>query len=259
MEYDSTTGQYYDDSRWYSAGVGRFDSLDPEGFAPGDPDLYRYVGNNSTDAVDFTGFSEDDGGSQASQQGALLWLKQKQQDAQQEQQELQDHIKAESYKLETMRIAKDVGIAIEESQFALQLKVISVLELQLRTAMRKEAAAEAAYARVAWLGQLLARSNIRAYEIQIDEKRIKAGREAADAQQEGLGNVSENQTQERERLKQQMQTGSKAQEQMFNSIQLNDRFLYQQYINEKLGGSPAIWPAQNPDNYPYPPGYGPPS
>ena len=33
MEYDATTGQYYDHARWYGAGSGRFDDRDPLGLA----------------------------------------------------------------------------------------------------------------------------------------------------------------------------------------------------------------------------------
>jgi RHS repeat-associated protein len=48
------TGRYFDDdtglqwnlNRWYDPGVGRWLSEDPIGFAAGDPNLYRYVGNS---------------------------------------------------------------------------------------------------------------------------------------------------------------------------------------------------------------------
>ena len=55
MEYDSTTGLYYDHARYYNSVVGRFVSPDPKGFAAGDTSLYRYVGNCPTDRVDPTG------------------------------------------------------------------------------------------------------------------------------------------------------------------------------------------------------------
>ena len=48
MEYDSTTGLYYDHARYYDAAIGRFVSQDPMGFAAGDTNLYRYVGNDPT-------------------------------------------------------------------------------------------------------------------------------------------------------------------------------------------------------------------
>jgi RHS repeat-associated protein len=57
MEYDATTGQYYDNARWYGSATGRFDIRDPMGFGAGDADLYRYVGNGPTDATDPTGLS----------------------------------------------------------------------------------------------------------------------------------------------------------------------------------------------------------
>ena len=50
MEYDSTTGLYYDHARYYDAAIGRFVSQDPMGFAAGDTNLYRYVGNEPTNA-----------------------------------------------------------------------------------------------------------------------------------------------------------------------------------------------------------------
>ena len=55
MEYDSTTGLYYDHARYYDAVTGRFVSQDPMGFAAGDTDIYRYVMNSPTDDVDNTG------------------------------------------------------------------------------------------------------------------------------------------------------------------------------------------------------------
>ena len=48
MEYDSTTGIYYDHARYYDPAIGRFVSQDPKGFAAGDTNLYRYVGNEPT-------------------------------------------------------------------------------------------------------------------------------------------------------------------------------------------------------------------
>ena len=48
MEYDSVTGLYYDHARYYDAAIGRFVSQDPMGFAAGDTNLYRYVGNAPT-------------------------------------------------------------------------------------------------------------------------------------------------------------------------------------------------------------------
>lgn len=39
----------------YDPTIGRFLEQDPKGFAAGDPDLYRYVKNDPTDATDPTG------------------------------------------------------------------------------------------------------------------------------------------------------------------------------------------------------------
>ena len=45
MQFDATTGQYYDHARPYGSGIGRFLRSDPLEFAAGDTNLYRYVGN----------------------------------------------------------------------------------------------------------------------------------------------------------------------------------------------------------------------
>jgi RHS repeat-associated protein len=55
MEYDSVTGLYYDHARYYDAAIGRFVSQDPMGFAAGDTNVYRYVGNAPTDDTDTSG------------------------------------------------------------------------------------------------------------------------------------------------------------------------------------------------------------
>ena len=55
MEYDSVTGQYYDRARDYDSAIGRFLSLDPKGFKAGSENLFGYVANSSTNAVDPSG------------------------------------------------------------------------------------------------------------------------------------------------------------------------------------------------------------
>ena len=55
MEYDSTTGIYYDHARNYNSVVGRFVSQDPMGFKGGDTNLYRYVANDPTYRADPSG------------------------------------------------------------------------------------------------------------------------------------------------------------------------------------------------------------
>jgi len=42
-------------NRWYDARVGRWLSEDPTGFAAGDGNLYRYVGNGPNSSIDYTG------------------------------------------------------------------------------------------------------------------------------------------------------------------------------------------------------------
>jgi RHS repeat-associated protein len=54
-EYDSNLNLYHVGARWYDPTDGRWTSYDPLGFGAGDPNLYRYVGNNSTNLTDSTG------------------------------------------------------------------------------------------------------------------------------------------------------------------------------------------------------------
>ena len=54
-EYDTETGNYYFRARYYDPAMGRFLSVDSFGFAAGDTNLYRYVGNSPTNATDPTG------------------------------------------------------------------------------------------------------------------------------------------------------------------------------------------------------------
>ena len=54
-EFDAATGLYSYRARWYDANMGRFLSQDATGFAAGDMNLYRYVGNRPTFMVDPSG------------------------------------------------------------------------------------------------------------------------------------------------------------------------------------------------------------
>lgn len=58
-EYDTETGQYYYRNRYYDQNVGRFTSEDPLGFAAGDTNIYRYVGNSPTNYRDPFGLECD--------------------------------------------------------------------------------------------------------------------------------------------------------------------------------------------------------
>lgn len=58
QEYDAETGLYYYWHRWYDATTGRFVSTDPMGYAAGDVNLYRYVGNSPVIYIDPTGLSQ---------------------------------------------------------------------------------------------------------------------------------------------------------------------------------------------------------
>jgi RHS repeat-associated protein len=53
-EYDSDTGLYYYDARWYDSETGRFISEDPVG-DPNNPNLYSYCANNPLTNTDPTG------------------------------------------------------------------------------------------------------------------------------------------------------------------------------------------------------------
>ena len=59
MERDTVTGVNLAVEREENPRTGRWDSQDPLGFTAGDADLYRYVGNSSTDATDQTGYFDD--------------------------------------------------------------------------------------------------------------------------------------------------------------------------------------------------------
>ncbi|MGB7328961.1 MAG: RHS repeat-associated core domain-containing protein, partial [Rubripirellula sp.] len=55
---DPDTGLIQAKARWYDSESGRFVSPDPMGFAAGDENLYRYVGNGPGNATDPTGLAE---------------------------------------------------------------------------------------------------------------------------------------------------------------------------------------------------------
>jgi RHS repeat-associated protein len=56
-EYDSVLGTDRFDARYYGPTDGRFKSQDPLSFSAGDPNLYRYVRNAPTDAIDPSGLA----------------------------------------------------------------------------------------------------------------------------------------------------------------------------------------------------------
>ena len=73
MEWDAAIGQYYDHARLYGPVVGRFAQRDPIGFTSHDVNLYRYVLNEPSCLVDYSGHSPSGGtseqGLQQNQQG----------------------------------------------------------------------------------------------------------------------------------------------------------------------------------------------
>ena len=54
MVLDPVTGLYYDEARWYSTAVSTFISRDP---AQADLNLYRYCGDEPTEATDPSGLA----------------------------------------------------------------------------------------------------------------------------------------------------------------------------------------------------------
>jgi len=52
QQFDSASGLQGTPNRWYDPATGRWLSRDPIGFAAGDANLYRYVGNDSTNWID---------------------------------------------------------------------------------------------------------------------------------------------------------------------------------------------------------------
>jgi RHS repeat-associated protein len=55
-EFDAETGLYYNRARYLDPTTGRWTTQDPMGFAAGDANLYRYVGNTPTLLVDPSGY-----------------------------------------------------------------------------------------------------------------------------------------------------------------------------------------------------------
>ncbi len=60
-DWDEDVGLQYNRARWYDPATGRWLSQDPIGFAGGDANLYRYVGNHPTMSVDPNGLQEPQG------------------------------------------------------------------------------------------------------------------------------------------------------------------------------------------------------
>jgi RHS repeat-associated protein len=56
-ELDGVTGLQYNRARWYSFDMAGWTSEDPIGFAAGDANLYRYVGNDPVNATDPSGLT----------------------------------------------------------------------------------------------------------------------------------------------------------------------------------------------------------
>ncbi|MFQ3594036.1 MAG: RHS repeat-associated core domain-containing protein, partial [Gemmataceae bacterium] len=59
-EYDAELGIYYYRARYYDPATGRFLGEDPLGFAAGDANFYRYVGNQPTGRIDPMGLDWSD-------------------------------------------------------------------------------------------------------------------------------------------------------------------------------------------------------
>ncbi len=65
-EFDADTGLQYNRFRWYDASVGRWISEDPLGFAAGDVNTARYVGNDPKAIVDPSGLIVEGSGGERS-------------------------------------------------------------------------------------------------------------------------------------------------------------------------------------------------
>lgn len=59
--FDKDVGLQSNLNRWYDPKLGRWASEDPIGFAAGDPEISRYVGNSPTNFVDPTGEAANSG------------------------------------------------------------------------------------------------------------------------------------------------------------------------------------------------------
>ncbi len=59
-EFDTATDLQYNRARYYDATVGRWISEDPIGFAAGDANVHRFIGNGVTLAIDPSGLIQDD-------------------------------------------------------------------------------------------------------------------------------------------------------------------------------------------------------
>ena len=55
--FDTATGLYFDNARYYDPQLGRFISQDPMGAAGSGNNLYAYCGDNPTDATDPSGMT----------------------------------------------------------------------------------------------------------------------------------------------------------------------------------------------------------
>ena len=58
--YEPDLTNYYVRARWYGAAIGRWWSRDPIGFAGGEANLYRYLGNGPTASSDPSGLYDSD-------------------------------------------------------------------------------------------------------------------------------------------------------------------------------------------------------
>uniref|UniRef100_UPI0036F2CDB1 RHS repeat-associated core domain-containing protein n=1 Tax=Tautonia marina TaxID=2653855 RepID=UPI0036F2CDB1 len=72
-EQDAVTGLQYNRARYYDAAIGRWTQEDPIGFAAGDANLYRYVGNGPTNFVDPDGLQKRYWGQSLVEAGRWSW------------------------------------------------------------------------------------------------------------------------------------------------------------------------------------------
>jgi RHS repeat-associated protein len=72
-QLDDATGLQHNLFRWYDSALGQWLSEDPLGFAAGDENLKRYVGNGSASHKDSLGLLDDDELLRLYQRNSILW------------------------------------------------------------------------------------------------------------------------------------------------------------------------------------------
>ena len=259
MEYDSATEQYYDRARCYSSAAGRFLEEDPAGFGAGDCDLYRYVDNSPSNAVDPAGLTETEEEPQP-ESDQLDELLERRQQVIQQQKALQQEITQRQNELEQDEIAKDLQLAqVTNEQLALQMMHLSILHNQMANAQSLDARLDEAIAKLTLLLRVNVQNALQKHEVERSEKYIEAGREALIQQNEQAGNLSEGASMDASRTAEKYKKLDRGNYTRQSNTEEQQKYARQTYDNQNGNPNPPVYPYQNPDVYPYTPGYpGPP-